>query len=408
MISNSYKYSAARRFLARLITVSALLHFFACERPVVHQTKDRDGVVYTPLPPLVAKEGNADIKNQQPAGVTPGSLAANTAQCKTLYAELLKALVSTVAPADTAPRLQPEVASLLTAVNSARRDAGVRALQPDPNLILAALVQAEDMVRRGFFDHVSPEGCGLSHRITLATDFGAGLVGEVIARGQETAAATLAAWLDSPAHRRNVLDPRHLRIGLAVAAAAQRENALEGGPRVNLHWVVVLGKSGTDPEPPPVSTPAEVEAARRGALRAMLGTYRCPDGTQSVPAVPAPAGGNTNGQTSGPPICTGPTGAFSAVTSEMRALCLKWGGGSATCSSERWSERMMISARGTGTCPMGSSFRSEIKYCTEGTVALGPFPGQLVEHCKKTGTGNSNLMCLPFFMDKSVLEDLLQ
>lgn len=407
MVSLICTYIATTRVLAGLITALALFPLLACERPVVHHEKDQDGVVYTPLAPVVAQEGNVDIRAQEPAALGSSRMDAHTSECKSNYSELLKSLGSADMTSGSAMQLQPEVSSLIASVNSARRDAGVHALQPDPELLLAALIHAEDMARRGFFDHFSPEGCGLSHRINLATDFGAGLLGEVIARGQDSAAATLAAWLESPAHRRNLLDPRHRSIGLAVAAAPKRSSARESGTQLNWFWVGVLGKSGTDSDPPPAASTSEAGGDHSQGLRELLGRYQCLDGAQAVYFDSVPQRDSTDSPISGPPGCKGSMGILSAVTAEMRALCLKWGGGGTACSSDRWSEKMMTSARGTGLCPVGSSYQSDIEYCTEGEFALGPFPDALREHCRKEAEGNPSLKCLSLYMSKTVLETLL-
>lgn len=56
-------------------------------------------------------------------------------------------------------------------------------------------------------------------------------VGENIAAGYRSAAAVVRAWLNSPGHRANILNPDFTRIGLGLAASA-------GGTR---YWVQDFG-----------------------------------------------------------------------------------------------------------------------------------------------------------------------
>lgn len=56
-------------------------------------------------------------------------------------------------------------------------------------------------------------------------------VGENIAAGYRSAASVVRAWLNSPGHRANILNPDFTRIGLGLAAGA-------GGTR---YWVQDFG-----------------------------------------------------------------------------------------------------------------------------------------------------------------------
>jgi uncharacterized protein YkwD len=76
------------------------------------------------------------------------------------------------------------------------------------------------MVRRGYFDHVSPGGGSPLRRARRAGWTGASL-GETIAFGGgvfATAAVTVDGWLDSPGHRRILLSRRLREVGVGVAA----------------------------------------------------------------------------------------------------------------------------------------------------------------------------------------------
>ena len=105
-------------------------------------------------------------------------------------------------------------------VNRQRRRRGIPRLQDVPTLDHVAELFAEDMSRRGYFAHVSPEGRRLRDRVGTA-DLQAS--GEVIAWGCArfaTPAATVRGWLASPPHRRLLLSHRYTVIGAGVATGS--------------------------------------------------------------------------------------------------------------------------------------------------------------------------------------------
>lgn len=112
---------------------------------------------------------------------------------------------------------------MLAAVNRVRREAGLRPLGPDPKLDRAAQRHAEDLLARGYFSHVSPDGENVSDRIS-ATGYRWSTVGENIAEGQLSVAEVMRRWLESPSHRRNLLSPdfRELGAGLALGRSGGR------------------------------------------------------------------------------------------------------------------------------------------------------------------------------------------
>ena len=107
-------------------------------------------------------------------------------------------------------------------INRVRDDRGLGALAPDRRLQRAAGQQARDMVARRYFAHVTPDGDGLSDRLRAAgyiTGRVAWHVGETLCWGRgkfSTPAATVAAWMRSPSHRRIILGP-FAEVGVGVA-----------------------------------------------------------------------------------------------------------------------------------------------------------------------------------------------
>lgn len=118
-------------------------------------------------------------------------------------------------------------AELLARVNEARRKAGAKPLRSDSRLDRAAQRHAEDMLARGYFAHESPEDKTVRQRSKEA-GYDWRTIGENIAEGQFTVDEVMTTWLNSPGHRRNILDPRfeELGVGLALGQANGRYRVL--------------------------------------------------------------------------------------------------------------------------------------------------------------------------------------
>jgi uncharacterized protein YkwD len=108
-------------------------------------------------------------------------------------------------------------------VNTTRVQHGLRPLRPSAQLNLAADRQAADMVARGYFAHVTPEGKSVTDRVRETGYLGRSqdwALGEDIGWGTSTlstAAAIFDAWMHSPPHRRVILDRDFRQVGIGVA-----------------------------------------------------------------------------------------------------------------------------------------------------------------------------------------------
>ncbi|MFB0618015.1 CAP domain-containing protein [Streptomyces sp. AGS-58] len=124
-----------------------------------------------------------------------------------------KAPTPTAAPV-TVSAEAAAAAEVLKLVNDERAKAGFSPLSANSSLTSLAGVFSDDMAARGFFDHTDPDGRTPWDRAARAgiTDLG----GENIARGQADAAAVVRAWMDSPGHRANILNPDFKTLGVGV------------------------------------------------------------------------------------------------------------------------------------------------------------------------------------------------
>ncbi len=91
--------------------------------------------------------------------------------------------------------------------------AAVGSLSAQTQLTEAAQGHAEDMARRDFFDHDNPDGTTATQRMRAAGYTG-GRTGENIAAGQTSAQSVVDAWLNSPGHCRNIMNPGYTEIGI--------------------------------------------------------------------------------------------------------------------------------------------------------------------------------------------------
>ncbi|MFI6582101.1 CAP domain-containing protein [Embleya sp. NPDC050493] len=107
---------------------------------------------------------------------------------------------------------------VLAVVNQERATAGCGPVKSDAKLVALARAHSADMADRDYFDHNTPEGLTPWDRAEKA---GVSYLGaENIARGQKTADAVMRAWMNSPGHRRNILDCGLTKLGVGIREGA--------------------------------------------------------------------------------------------------------------------------------------------------------------------------------------------
>lgn len=102
-------------------------------------------------------------------------------------------------------------------INDIRVSKGLGKLKIDPALNQLAVVKAQDMIARGYFDHKSPFYGGPWDMATLF-DYAYVSIGENLARNFKTPKETVDAWLASPSHRENLLGEHYTTTGIGVKA----------------------------------------------------------------------------------------------------------------------------------------------------------------------------------------------
>ena len=124
---------------------------------------------------------------------------------------------------------------VLELVNAERTKAEAPPLTANPQLAESARRYAQYLGEAGFFSHIGPDGSTLVTRNLAAGYRDAVWLGENIAAGYWSPDSAVAAWMDSPPHRSNILDPNFAEIGVSTVFVAcspfGRYWALEFGRR---------------------------------------------------------------------------------------------------------------------------------------------------------------------------------
>jgi uncharacterized protein YkwD len=126
----------------------------------------------------------------------------------------------------TAATATQTAGALLCDVNAARTVRGLRPLRWNSRLLTAAQELADAMVSQHFFDHVTPDGQTLLDRVSATGYLPSAptwLLAENLGWGTgvlATPISVVTGWINSPGHRRNMLDPALQDIGVAVEGGA--------------------------------------------------------------------------------------------------------------------------------------------------------------------------------------------
>lgn len=107
----------------------------------------------------------------------------------------------------------------------------VAPLQLNALLTVAAQGHAEDMAAHSFFDHIAPDGSGPADRATRA-GYDWSMIGENIARGQDSPRAAVQGWTDSDDHCTNMMNGNFTELGVGYAISNDNTK----------YWVQLFGK----------------------------------------------------------------------------------------------------------------------------------------------------------------------
>lgn len=109
------------------------------------------------------------------------------------------------------PDLETQMIGL---VNKERTSRGLKALTFDDNLRRIAIIHSDDMFKRGYFSHYSPEGKTVTDR-AAAANIDYTVIGENLAYAPDLITAH-NGLMNSPGHRANILSPDYTKIGIGI------------------------------------------------------------------------------------------------------------------------------------------------------------------------------------------------
>lgn len=107
-------------------------------------------------------------------------------------------------------------AELLSDTNQQRSQVGLPKLSENSKLDQSAQAKAEDMIKRNYWAHVSPDGTQPWQYFSNA-GYNYRSAGENLAYGFLTAGQTVDAWMNSPTHRANLLG-NYRDVGFGIAS----------------------------------------------------------------------------------------------------------------------------------------------------------------------------------------------
>lgn len=122
------------------------------------------------------------------------------------------------------PRVSPAILGYAASIsrdevvnltNQRRIAAGLSPLTLNGTLSNAALAKGNDMIVKDYWAHVAPDG---TQPWKFFNDFGYKYryAGENLARDFSNAQSAVDAWMNSPTHRDNILNPKYKEIGIGI------------------------------------------------------------------------------------------------------------------------------------------------------------------------------------------------
>ncbi len=110
---------------------------------------------------------------------------------------------------------QISIDEVVALTNSKRAEKGLPPLTLNQTLSSAAFTKGRDMIDRDYWAHTAPDGTtpwSFFNRFGYKYRY----AGENLARDFNSASAAVEAWMNSPTHRDNILNPKYKEIGIGI------------------------------------------------------------------------------------------------------------------------------------------------------------------------------------------------
>ena len=156
-----------------------------------------------------------------------------------------EAMAAAAPPADPGTESQ-----FIDRINSLRTSKGLRQLQPSGELTGVARSWTDRMVSNGQISHNPNLGSQVSGGWTK--------LGENVGVGYDVA-GLMEAFINSPAHYRNLVDPAWTHVGVGVTFGG------DGRTYTTHNFMALPGGGAPPPPPPPAADPDHLAAHDRGA-----------------------------------------------------------------------------------------------------------------------------------------------
>jgi len=114
-----------------------------------------------------------------------------------------------------APNITQLKKDIFTNINEQRKQQSKNTLTENSMLTLAAEGKLKDMFAKNYWDHTSPTG-EKAWVFINSTGYSYTVAGENLARGFVSAKSMTDAWMESPTHKKNILDKEFTETGIAV------------------------------------------------------------------------------------------------------------------------------------------------------------------------------------------------
>lgn len=117
--------------------------------------------------------------------------------------------------------LNEQYKTILALTNTTRSDHRITAVAVAPKLDVSAQDKANDMAKYQYFSHSGPDGHTLAYFLDRA-GYNYTVAGENLAVGFSDPQALVDAWIKSPKHYANLVDPDFIEVGIGLESGVYR------------------------------------------------------------------------------------------------------------------------------------------------------------------------------------------
>jgi len=203
---------------------------------------------------------------------------------------------------------------LITLINQERQARNLSTLALNVGLNSVADLKVNDMLMQNYFDHTSPQGVTPWYWFKRI-GYNYAFAGENLAMGFTDTETVFQAWMDSPTHRDNILNPNFQEMGLAVKSGQIQAHA-------DTLAVLVFGKQqATATKTQIAQTPVKTNTptpAPRGEQNELYGAT--PKKTPVISAAPSVELRNMPSPSIAPPGTISPTPSASPEQIELKTI----------------------------------------------------------------------------------------